>query len=127
MKNGFFDIESNCLGAYLGGYAGQYGIRFDACGWFEDTTKVDENGNEIKDSNGKTLSNYFNDFPKACGAIPILEHVALTGETVIDGPETIPLVIPIATGAGSLISRTSTSICSARFLMELSVFLPAVR
>lgn len=91
MKNGFFDIESNCLGAYLGGYAGQYGIRFDACGWFEETTKVDENGNEIKDSNGKTLSNYFNDFPKACGAIPILEHVALTGETVIDGPETIPL------------------------------------
>ena len=33
MQNGFFDIESNCLGAYLGGYAGNYGIRFDDCGW----------------------------------------------------------------------------------------------
>ncbi len=75
MKNGFFDIESNCLGAYLGGYAGQYGIRFDACGWVGadyDSTPFDE-------------------FPKACGAIPIMEHVMLTGETVIDGPETIPL------------------------------------
>ena len=49
MKNGFFDIESNCLGAYLGGYAGQYGIRFDACGWFSETTKLDENGNAIPD------------------------------------------------------------------------------
>ena len=29
MQNGFFDIESNCLGAWLGGYAGQYGIRSD--------------------------------------------------------------------------------------------------
>ncbi len=37
----------------------------------------------------KFLKEYYNDFPKACGAIPILEHVALTGETVIDGPELV--------------------------------------
>lgn len=91
MKNGFYDIESNCLGAYLGGYAGQYGIRFDICGWMEEQDKLDENGNAIKDPSdaSKFLKEYYNDFPKACGAIPILEHVALTGETVIDGPELV--------------------------------------
>ena len=91
MTNGFFDIESNCLGAYLGGYAGQYGIRFDACGWYGSDVERDENGNIKKDSDGKEIRKIYSDFPKALGAIPILEHVTLTGETVIDGPETIPL------------------------------------
>lgn len=68
-QNGFFDVESTCLGAYLSGYAGQYGIRFDECGW---------NG-----LYGDT------DFPVAAGAIPALEHITLTGQTVIDGPELI--------------------------------------
>lgn len=74
MKNGFFDIESNCLGAYIGGYAGQLGIRYDACGW---------------------LSEDENKYPyvKAAGAIPVMEHVMLNGMTVIDGPETIPVEI----------------------------------
>lgn len=70
MKRGFFEIESNCLGAYLGGYAGQYGIRFDQCGW----ATSDEDAEP---------------FVTASGAIPIMEHVMLTGETVIDGPELI--------------------------------------
>lgn len=72
MKNAFFDIESNCLGAWLGGYAGQYGIRFDACGWM------------LEEAGGIP-------FVKAAGAIPIAEHVMLTGQTLIDGPETIPV------------------------------------
>lgn len=74
MKNGFFDIESNCLGAFIGGYAGQLGIRYDACGW---------------------LSEDENKYPyvKAAGAIPVMEHVMLNGMTVIDGPETIPVEI----------------------------------
>lgn len=74
MKNGFFDIESNCLGAYIGGYAGQLGIRYDACGW---------------------LSEDENKWPyvKAAGAIPVMEHIMLNGMTVIDGPETIPVEI----------------------------------
>lgn len=67
MKNGFFDIESNCLGAWLGGYAGHYGIRFDNCGWASSET-----------------------FPRSIALMPIMEHVMLTGETVIDGPELIP-------------------------------------
>lgn len=68
-KHGFYDIESTCLGTWLSGYAGQYGIRFDECGW---------NGHNGDES-----------FPVAAGAIPIIEHVALTGQTVIDGPELI--------------------------------------
>ena len=72
MANCFFDIESNCLGAYVGGYAGQLGIRFDACGWSASDGKKDP-------------------FVKASGAIPIMEHVMLNGMTVIDGPETIPV------------------------------------
>ena len=68
--NGFFDTESNCLGTYLSGFSGQYGIRFDECGW------NGMNGDEK--------------FPVSAGAIPIVEHVMLTGQTVIDGPETIP-------------------------------------
>ncbi len=72
MTDCFFDIESNCVGAYVGGYAGQVGIRFDACGWVTTDSKADP-------------------FVKAAGAIPIMEHVLLDGETVIDGPETIPV------------------------------------
>ncbi len=67
MKNAFFDIESNCLGAYLGGYAGQCGIRFDNCGWA--STDV---------------------FPRSLSLMPTFEHAMLTGQTVIDGPELIP-------------------------------------
>lgn len=72
MSNAFLDIESNTLGAWLGGYAGQYGIRFDACGWM------------LPDQDGC-------DFVKAAGLPPIAEHVSLSGATILDGPETIPL------------------------------------
>ena len=72
MSTDFFDIESNCLGAFLGGYAGNLGIRFDACGW------------SATDSNKDP-------FVKAVSATTIMEHVMLNGMTVIDGPETIPV------------------------------------
>lgn len=66
---GFFDIESTCLGAYLSGYCGQYGIRYDNTGWVGYTT---------------------NDaFHPAAASAPIIEHGMLTGETVMDGPEII--------------------------------------
>lgn len=71
-QGGFFNVESMSLGTWLSGYAGQYGIRFDVCGWTEETGQ-----------NGDV------EFPVAAGAIPILEHVMLTGQTVIDGPELI--------------------------------------
>ncbi|WP_428253036.1 glycoside hydrolase family 98 domain-containing protein, partial [Gynuella sp.] len=64
---GFHDIESISLGMYLSGYAGHYGIRPDSSGW---------------NNNGQ-------DYPPAAGAAPLIEHLMLTGETVIDGPELI--------------------------------------
>ena len=64
------DMESLCLGAYLSGYSGQYGIRYDDTGW------TDVNGDASH-------------FSPATGGAPHLEHAMLTGETVIDGPELI--------------------------------------
>lgn len=71
-QGGFFNVESMCLGTWLSGFAGQYGIRFDQCGW---TETVGQNGDEA--------------FPPAAGALPVIEHVMLTGQTIIDGPELI--------------------------------------
>jgi hypothetical protein len=66
---GFHDIESTSQGSYLSGFAGQYGIRFDQCGWVGTTSSES--------------------FPVPAGAAPVIEHLMLTGETVIDGPELI--------------------------------------
>ena len=64
------DMESLCLGAYLSGYSGQYGIRYDDTGW------TDVNGDH-------------DNFTMATAGAPYLEHIMLTGMTVIDGPELI--------------------------------------
>jgi hypothetical protein len=64
------DMESICLGTYLSGYSGQYGIRYDDTGW--------------TDANGEHAN-----FTMATGLAPYLEHTMLTGETVLDGPELI--------------------------------------
>jgi hypothetical protein len=64
------DVESVCLGAYLSGYSGQYGIRYDETGW--------------TDASGTNAN-----FSLATAGAPHLEHIMLTGETVIDGPEII--------------------------------------
>jgi hypothetical protein len=64
------DMESLCLGAWLSGYSGQYGIRYDDTGW------TDGDGNHAN-------------FTMATYGTPFLEHVMLTGQTVIDAPELI--------------------------------------
>ncbi|MCW1923413.1 DNRLRE domain-containing protein [Luteolibacter arcticus] len=64
------DMESVCLGAWLSGYAGQYGMRYDDTGW-TDASGVHAN------------------FTMATQGAPFLEHVMLTGQTVFDGPELI--------------------------------------
>lgn len=64
------DMESLGLGAYLSGYSGQYGIRYDDTGW--------------TDAAGAHAN-----FTMATYGAPFLEHVMLTGQTVIDGPELI--------------------------------------
>lgn len=69
---GFFDIESACLGTWLSGYAGQYGMRFDVCGWPDEKVWNGDAG-----------------FQTPAGAIPMIEHIMLTGQTVYDGPELI--------------------------------------
>ena len=76
LKKNFLEIESHCLGAWLGGYAGQYGIRYDQCGWLTNNDETDQ-------TRGGSA------FVTASGAIPIAEHVMLTGETILDGPELI--------------------------------------
>jgi len=68
-SRGFYDVESISLGKYLSGYSGNYGIRFDECGWGYQSSKA-----------GKP-------FPEATGISPIIEHALLTGQTVTDGPE----------------------------------------
>lgn len=70
---GYFDIESTCLGTYLSGLSGQYGIRYDDTGW----TGAD----------GKRGSDPEHKFPPAAASAPLLEHAMLTGQTVMDGPE----------------------------------------
>lgn len=64
------DMESICLGAYLSGFSGNYGIRYDDTGW------TNPAGNN-------------EDFTMATAGAVHLEHIMLTGETVIDGPELI--------------------------------------
>jgi hypothetical protein len=64
------DMESLCLGAYLSGYSGQYGIRYDSTGW------TDDSGSN-------------QNFTLSTGGAAHLEHIMLTGQTVIDAPELI--------------------------------------
>jgi hypothetical protein len=66
------DMESLCLGAYLSGFSGNYGIRYDDTGW------TDSTGTHT--SSSFTMGTY---------ATPFLEHMMLTGQTVVDGPELI--------------------------------------
>ncbi len=68
---GFHDNESVSLGMYLSGYAGNYGIRTDRTGWY----------------NADGSSTY----PVPAGAPHLIEHLALTGQTVFDGPELVML------------------------------------
>lgn len=76
QTNSFMEMESTSLGVFLSGYAGNYGIRFDQCGW------------DATDDDGI----YWNDettFPPAAGALPVIEHMMFTGQAVMDGPELI--------------------------------------
>lgn len=77
QKHSFHEMESTSLGVFLSGFADNYGIRFDGSGWYADRA------NGVMGWNGDTT------FPPAVGAIPVIEHVLLTGETVIDGPELV--------------------------------------
>jgi hypothetical protein len=68
--SGYYDMESQCLGVYLSDYCGNYGMRFDECGY-------------------EAHKNREATFPEAIGGMTILEHMMMTGQTVEDGPELI--------------------------------------
>lgn len=67
----FYDMESVCFGSFISGVNGNYGIRFDECGW-------------VKEADSESI------FPVAAGAAPVFNNMMLNGGTVTDGPETIP-------------------------------------
>ncbi len=70
------DVESEVLGAYLSGYCGNFGVRYDETGW----TDLSENN--------ETLSS--KDQYRQITGLPIhLERMALNGATIIDGPELV--------------------------------------
>jgi len=73
IGSGFHDVQSTSLGAFLSGYAGHFGMRPDETGWVGQTRREK--------------------FPAAAGIAPDLEHLLLTGITVIDGPETVPVQV----------------------------------
>lgn len=81
QKKNFLYNESHCLGAWLSGFAGCYGIRFDSSGWVENGVTPDKQDGDTQYTIGSS------DFVRAAGAIPVAEHVMLTGQTIIDGPE----------------------------------------
>lgn len=81
QKKNFLYNESHCLGAWLSGIAGQYGIRFDSSGWVEKGVKPDMQDGDTQYAIGAS------DFVRAAGAIPVAEHMMLTGQTIMDGPE----------------------------------------
>lgn len=65
-----YDMQSVTLGMFLSGYAGHYGNRPDRTGW--------------TGPNGAA-----GDYPVPAGSPHLIEHLLLTGQTVIDGPELI--------------------------------------
>ena len=64
------DVESEILGAYLSGYCGNFGVRYDETGWTDGTQDKD--------------------YYRQITGLPIhLERMAFNGATIIDGPELI--------------------------------------
>ncbi len=74
------DVESEVFGAYLSGYCGNFGVRYDKSGWTDSTwdSAADPTGENSKDQ-----------FRLATGLPIHLERMALNGMTVIDGPELV--------------------------------------
>lgn len=70
------DVESEVFGAYVSGYCGNFGVRYDDTGW----TDLGADDSSVSEKNQYRVST----------SIPIhLERFALNGATIIDGPELI--------------------------------------
>lgn len=85
------DMESLVLGAWLSGYCGQFGVRYDESGW----TDLAGEGKE--------------DYRLSTSLAVELERFALNGMTVVDGPELIWVSdfreLPPATGEDGYAER----------------------
>lgn len=83
MSANYYDMESQCFGVFMSDYCDNWGMRFDECGY---------NGHVYKKiSDAKKM-------PPAIAGMTIMEHMMMTGQTVQDGPETIPNQIVIYDG-----------------------------
>lgn len=72
------DVESECFGAYVAGYCGNWGVRWDDTGWSD----YPWNGGIL---DPQTTKQY-----RLSTSLPILfERMAMNGMTVIDGPELV--------------------------------------
>ena len=83
--NGYYDNESQCLGVYLSGHAGNYAVRFDEYAWpWSGKSQLYglQNPSETNLTNLPLFS-----CPEPAQGIPIVDHLMLQGATVIDGPE----------------------------------------
>lgn len=70
------DVESEVLGAYLSGYCGNFGVRYDETGWTD------------RNSDDKPLST--KDQYRQITGLPIhAERMIMNGATIIDGPELV--------------------------------------
>lgn len=82
---GYYDNESGALGAFLSGHADNYAIRYDMYSWAW-SGNGEIFGAVAPDRNPDGNRPVFA-CPEAVMGIPIVEHLMLTGATVIDGPE----------------------------------------
>lgn len=72
------DVESEVYGAYISGYCGNYGVRWDDTGWSD----YPWNGGDFDE---QTKDQY-----RLSTSMPVyLERMAMNGMTVIDGPELV--------------------------------------
>ena len=71
------DVESTVYGAYLSGYCGNFGMRYDDSGWSDSTW--DGTGDKPPKEQYRVAT-----------ALPLhIERMAMNGMTVIDGPELV--------------------------------------
>jgi hypothetical protein len=82
---GYYDNESGALGAFLSGHAGNYAIRYDMYSWaWSGNGQVFGTVAPARNPDGNRPVYAC---PEAVMGVPIVEHLMLTGATVIDGPE----------------------------------------
>lgn len=76
----WFNNESVTIAPFISGFAANYGVRYDNCGW---------NGALDAYLNDKGATNVKVTYPGAVGIAPVMEQSAFNGACVWDGPELI--------------------------------------